>query len=214
MESKAAYKEMCTQKRTISGDNKDAEDAQIVYHAIFGTFKEDLGVLAQITKQGNWKTRNELGTCFKCQGDKNMECEFTLIEQSYYSKLTSALQTPILASNYIPNCSAPVFSGLRKHKYSDDFFAMVKKKTRVVSFSQSWDSILEGLKKTFEDIVRKIEGQGKEMEMGTVTWRQVDYLSWQNAGSLINLVVEVRNLHFLGKGTNITFKRKMYYLLL
>lgn len=34
------------------------EDAgQVVFHSIFGTYKEDLGALGQITNLASWKTR-------------------------------------------------------------------------------------------------------------------------------------------------------------
>ncbi|CAG9814635.1 unnamed protein product [Phaedon cochleariae] len=49
----------------INGKWNESEADQVMYHCVFGTFKEDLGVLADITDCGNWYTRKELGSKFK-----------------------------------------------------------------------------------------------------------------------------------------------------
>lgn len=43
----------------------DSLAKQICYHTMFGTYKEDLGISAQITNIQNWYTREEMGEVFK-----------------------------------------------------------------------------------------------------------------------------------------------------
>ncbi|CAG9822182.1 unnamed protein product [Phaedon cochleariae] len=45
----------------MNGEWTQDEAAQVMYHCTFGTFKEDLGILGEMTNQGNWFTREDLG---------------------------------------------------------------------------------------------------------------------------------------------------------
>jgi hypothetical protein len=81
----------------MAGEFTQQEAAQILYHCIFGTYKEDLGVLAQITNCATWYTRQEIGKKFQGAGTTRKAVRIQPIRQVYYSKLTSANQTGLLA---------------------------------------------------------------------------------------------------------------------
>lgn len=85
-----AYKllQKSSQKFNLEMDGTEEQAAQIVFHTIFGTFKEDLGVLKSITSVGNWSTRQELGKAFA--KSKEAVRSFNLPSLKYYSKLCSA----------------------------------------------------------------------------------------------------------------------------
>ncbi|KAK9681064.1 hypothetical protein QE152_g38595 [Popillia japonica] len=53
------YKRACKRKWTMAGKIENTQAAQIVFHSIFGTVCEDLGVLSQITNTKKWYTREE-----------------------------------------------------------------------------------------------------------------------------------------------------------
>lgn len=78
------------QKFNIEIDGTEEQASQIVFYTIFGTFKEDLGVLKSITSVGNWSTRQELGKAFS--KSKELVRSFSLPVLKFYSKLCSANQ--------------------------------------------------------------------------------------------------------------------------
>jgi hypothetical protein len=110
---------------TLIGDFTQQEASQILYHCIFGTYKEDLGVLAQITNCSTWYTREDLGRKFQGVGTSKKEVAFKPIQQILYSKLSSANQTGMLSSSYLQNSSIPVFSGQRQATFSNEFFESI-----------------------------------------------------------------------------------------
>ncbi|CAH2088479.1 unnamed protein product [Euphydryas editha] len=54
------YKLCMNRSWNMQGLMTEEVASQIVYHSIFGTYKEDLSILSQITKTGNWYTREEI----------------------------------------------------------------------------------------------------------------------------------------------------------
>lgn len=79
-------------KFTICGRMEVEKASQIVYHSIFGTFKEDLSILAQITGVSLWYTREQLGTCFRQQGSSEAMTRIEFPEMKYYAKMSCANQ--------------------------------------------------------------------------------------------------------------------------
>lgn len=106
-------------------DGTEEQAAQIVFHTIFGTFKEDLGVLKTITSIGNRHTRQELGKAFS--KSKELVRSFTLPTLKYYSKLCLANQSEFHTSNVGQVSSVPCFSGTRKVTFTEDFYEHMKR---------------------------------------------------------------------------------------
>lgn len=67
--------------------------AQVFFHDTFGTYKEDLSILRQITTMDKWKTRRELGEFMKSFGSVKTVLTFTPPKFRLFSKLSSANQT-------------------------------------------------------------------------------------------------------------------------
>lgn len=103
------------QKFNLEMDGTEEQAAQIVFHTIFGTFKEDLGVLKTITNIGTWNTRQELGKAFA--KSKETVRTFSLPQLKYYSKLCSANQSEFHTSNVGQVSSVPCFSGTKKSEF-------------------------------------------------------------------------------------------------
>lgn len=113
------------QKFNIEMDGTEEQAAQIVFHTIFGTFKEDLGVLRAITNIGNWSTRQELGKAFA--KSKEAVRTFSLPQLKFYSKLCSANQSEFHTSNVGQVSSVPCFSGARRVTFGEDFYDHMKR---------------------------------------------------------------------------------------
>lgn len=124
------YKQLqsSSQKVNIEMDGTEEQAAQIVFHTIFGTYKEDLGVLRAITNIGNWGTRQELGKAFA--KSKEAVRTFSLPQLKYYSKLCSANQSEFHTSNVGQVSSVPCFSGTRRVTFGEDFYDHMKAHTQ------------------------------------------------------------------------------------
>lgn len=113
------------QKFNLEMDGTEEQASQIVFHTIFGTFKEDLGVLRSITSVGNWSTQQELGKAFT--KSKEVVRSFSLPSLRYYSKLCSANQSEFHTSNVGQVASVPCFSVVRRVTFGEDFYEHMKR---------------------------------------------------------------------------------------
>lgn len=72
------YKKACETKWEMNGSITfhDMKAAQAAFHGIFGTFKEDLGILESITNTPRWLSREEFGSSFWkiWTGRRNSNC--------------------------------------------------------------------------------------------------------------------------------------------
>lgn len=93
------YKLCMARTWKMQGNMTEEVAAQVLYHSIFGTYKEDLSVLSQITKTGNWYTREEMGSSFRNMTGGNM-VTLRLPVQTMYAKMSCANQTGMLSGVY------------------------------------------------------------------------------------------------------------------
>ncbi|KAK9681251.1 hypothetical protein QE152_g38432 [Popillia japonica] len=142
----------------MEGTMDSIQASQILFHGIFGTFKEDLTILGQITSLATWQTREEMGNIFQKANTSGKRVTFRPPTLLYYSKLSSDNQTRKLASAYVKTCALPVFSGNRIQSYSDDFFEQIGKRIEgttsgktVPQISSALTTILSVLTKELRD---------------------------------------------------------------
>lgn len=114
-------------KFTVCGEMEEEMASQIVFHSIFGTYKEDLSILSQITDVASWYTREEMGPCFRKQGTTAHITKVTLPKIQYYSKMSCANQTGLLSGVYNQVATVPCFSGLRVHRFDAQIFRTYRK---------------------------------------------------------------------------------------
>nr|QMP82185.1 nucleocapsid protein [Blattodean orthomyxo-related virus OKIAV181] len=186
---------------TLAGKFTQQQASQVLYHCIFGTYKEDLGVLSAITNNGTWSTREELGKSFQGAGTSTTVAEITPIRQVYYSKLSSANQTGLLASSYLQISSVPVFSGSRVQTFSDEFFENLGKRAGASTGGKTIESLQGATKQLLQDIIEEVNKRGKKLEMGTVSWRDMASLTTEQHGEEVNLVVNTTGKFFLGRNS-------------
>lgn len=83
----------------LSGDFTNEAARQVVFHASFGTFKEDLSLLEQITNVKPFLTRKQLDKMFRGMGDQNANrVQFSPVKILKWAKLSQASQTDYLSS--------------------------------------------------------------------------------------------------------------------
>lgn len=99
----------------------DVEAGQVVYHAIFGTQNEDLGILQQVTNVTSpWKLRSQIAGKFRSAGKKLVN--FNIPNQVLYAKMAQANMTGLLTESSYQVRSKQVFAGVRTVKYIDSFY--------------------------------------------------------------------------------------------
>lgn len=70
----------------------EEDTAQVIFHSIYGTYLEDLGILSQITTKKAWKTRREVEAVFTKRATKN-SLIINPITFVFYSKMATSLLT-------------------------------------------------------------------------------------------------------------------------
>lgn len=66
--------------------------SEVVFHAMFGTYLDNLNVLEKITTKPKWHNRKELNAVFLKRGEKE-QILFSPILFKYVSKMAQALMT-------------------------------------------------------------------------------------------------------------------------
>jgi hypothetical protein len=209
------YKEIMKMDNiTLTGDFTQQEASQILYHCIFGTYKEDLGVLAQITNCSTWFTREDFGRKFQGVGASKKEISFKPIQQTLYSKLSSANQTGLLSSSYLQSSSIPVFSGQRQTTFSNEFFDSTGKRLGSSLGGKTIEQLQVATKTLLNEIIENIKGKGCKIDMGTVKWREVASLTEDEDGAETNAIVTTTGKFFLGRSNLILVKMLLLFFLL
>lgn len=181
----------------LNGNLDDYQAAQATFHAIFGTYKEDLGVLEVITNHARWYTREEFGGKFRKMGTSTSFTTFRLPKLIYYSKLSSANQSGKLSGVYQQTTSASVFSAYRQVYYTQDFFDNLQKKEGTSSDAKSIPAIITCLSATLKDLQKELAAD-EMAQHGTVAWHSAESLSYSTEGPETDLNVNVKNKFFMG----------------
>ncbi|KAK9880152.1 hypothetical protein WA026_010022, partial [Henosepilachna vigintioctopunctata] len=183
----------------IEGEMTESMARQILFHSIFGTFKEDLSILKQITDLGTWNTREEMGGSFKKMTTCGKSVQVFPVALKYYSKLSSANMSGLLSSSYSQVSSLPVFSGARTQTFSDDFFEQLNKRSGTISLSKTIPQLTSTLVEILTELKEKLASQNKRLELGTVKWRKIDGMDPVEGGEEIDTVFVGTGKFFWGE---------------
>nr|XP_012152155.1 PREDICTED: uncharacterized protein LOC105664042 isoform X2 [Megachile rotundata] len=178
----------------------DSQAKQVCYHSMFGTYKEDLGILSQITNQATWDTREELDRIFQKANTTGTSITFEPVKQKFYSKMSQANQTALLTSSYSQLSSIPCFSGKTKRKFSDAFFDHLMSEKSKASGGRSLQSLMSSYT-TLRDKLRKLleKNQGT-LDAGTTGWRRIEDVTPTLEGQEdTDMVIQATGRFFLGK---------------
>lgn len=183
----------------VAGSIESEKASQIVFHSIFGTYKEDLSILGQVTKVANWFTREELGTCFRQQGTSDKVTKISLPEMTYYAKMSCANQSGLLSGVYNQVVTVPCFSGKRVQKFDSDFFEHIEKNRTIATTGKTITQIQGILTSTLEELHEHLRKNKGSIAMGTTTWKDMKTLTIENHGDDVDIVVNGRGKMFLGR---------------
>nr|QMP82394.1 nucleocapsid protein [Hemipteran orthomyxo-related virus OKIAV183] len=191
------YVEACKYKWSMTGDYTAEKASQVAFHAIFGTYKEDLSILEQITTTGNWYTREELGTCFKKTLGRAIE--FELPGLTHYAKMASANQSGLLSGVYTQVSSMPCFSGLRTVTLGDDFFTHLSRRTAQNTGGKTIPQIVSALSNTLQDLHKMLSETKGQLKLGTKKWCSIEGLTLTSDGKEVDTIFQARGKLYMGK---------------
>lgn len=161
----------------ICSNNKAS---QIIFHSIFGTFSEDLGILDWMCTGTKFLTREELGDAFKGIGAATNTMEITLPKLRYYAKLRSACQTDYMGASQQQVSSMSRFSGFKDHNYTEFFRSYFQSNAETPGeIGRSLSEIRNNLIRRKEVLRQKIN-EKQVKKIGTVKWRKIDTLDWSS----------------------------------
>nr|BEJ26070.1 nucleoprotein [Aedes orthomyxo-like virus 2] len=109
----AFWNGLTTKQYTLRGDPSKLTPnlaGQALFHAVFGTHKENLNLLKWMTEQ-DFVTRRDVGDKFQGRGSCGLKVKTNIIPFVYFSKLVSAAQTDFLRGGIGQISRAPTFSG-------------------------------------------------------------------------------------------------------
>lgn len=141
--------------------------SQTIFHGIFGTCVEDLGILAQITDNRNWLNRKQLDNAFIA--DKGAVVTFTPIQYLFYSKMAAATMMKGSGTTQPMLTSKMVFSGSRKREYSRAFLEYLESGSNRVAYGTDMMSLAHALQRTKESYINSMRSEGLS-RAGTTKW--------------------------------------------
>ncbi|CAF4947591.1 unnamed protein product [Pieris macdunnoughi] len=144
--------------------------SEVVFHALFGTYLEDLSVLAQITTHAKWHQRKDLNSVFHQRASKTSATVIP-IKFKYVSKMAQSLLTKSLGNVDPVATSRPSFSGFRKRTLTQEFLSYLQTGKATHSFSGDPMLLQFALKKTKDSLLEEKDSV-KMTVAGTKTWRE------------------------------------------
>lgn len=148
------------------------EVSQIVFHGMFGTSLEDLGVLSSVTTCKNWKKRSELTEAYKVvRSDPSKK--FTPIGFTYISKGASACMMKAGSTNKPQLSSKIVFAGIRNKTYTSAFQRYLETGINSTVFGRDQLSLCSALTRMTEEY-KKLLNSGALSQAGTVKWSVIE----------------------------------------
>jgi len=180
--------------------------AQIFFHAVWGTYCEDLGVLEWMTQtSGEWANRAELGDCFRAYGTCNDTLNFQTIKFRYFSKLCSASNSGLLGRREQQTVNSYVFAGKREQKFCTTFLASLKEANQnPTAVRKDIPSLTKMIQETTNKLIELIRKKNRIIEMGTVEWRRMPK-NEEDEAEVISERCAGSGRYFLGSATEEEF---------
>lgn len=167
-----AYERMCKYTYSIRTKSASVDHVrQALFHAMFGTIFEDLGILAQITNVPAWQQRAHLDVVYKKSVDANTSAGLLdvkgLITFKKFSKLVSSNITPFGAGTLPQNVARATFAGNRVRVISKELKEYLKDGGQSTVFGATAHSIEAQLDARKRLILEMIDNK---LTAGTVGW--------------------------------------------
>jgi hypothetical protein len=166
------YDEMQKFEYAVRTNSMSADHVrQCLFHAMFGTIFEDLGVLAEVTNVAQWYQRSDLDLAFQKTTKNKTQAALLnvkgLIQFRKYSKLVSSNITPFGAGTLPQYMARHAMAGLRNRHTSKEFKDYMSGGGQNSVFGATAHSIeaqLDARKKVLMDMIEN------KLNAGTVGW--------------------------------------------
>lgn len=176
--------------RMRSGSDQ-LKTSEVVFHAMFGTYLDNLNILEQITSKAKWHTRKEVNSVFQKRGEKE-QLTFTPITFKYVSKMAQSLMTKSLGNIDPMSIGRPSFTGFRKRNFTQEFLTYITTGKSALNFTSEPTQLQYALKKLKDELLTE---KDKLMKAGTSKWEKKDKNGvWEK----VDFEVEEGNLFFYG----------------
>lgn len=173
----------------------DFSASQVVYHAIFGTQNEDLGVLQSITDvKTPWKLRSEIADKFRSAGKS--EKVVRLPQQRLYAKLSQANMTGLLTESDFQIRCKQVIAGKRTVNYIEALYKHMSSETpQAIQGGLTLHALAAFYRSLKVELISKKDEQPVH---GTVEWREISGLA-EHHGPVSNETVRESGRYFCGR---------------
>lgn len=142
--------------------------AEAIFHAMFGTYLEDLGILSQITNNGQWDNRKLISPIFLKRSTKTKQ----IIHPITLEKVSKMAQS-LLSQNMgnVDPCYAtrPSFSGKRRRIFSTPLVTYLKTGRNISNYSTDPLQLQMSLKSMKDQLVKEMDN-GNLSATGTTKW--------------------------------------------
>lgn len=145
---------------------------QIVFHSMFETVTEDLGILGQITNQKEWITRAQADAVFRKASSAPVK-EGPFVNLLYYSKLAAANMSKVSGTSNPMLINRIVFAGQRRRIYGKALKQYLDSGSRVSYMGTDVNSVCYALQQMKARALKDIETE-KGQEGGTTKWFRLD----------------------------------------
>lgn len=145
--------------------------SQVIFHAMFGTYLDDLEICEQITMNtGKWFQRREVNSVFLKRSEAS-PITVNPIKFRYVTKMAQALMTKSLGNIDPVDTCRPSFSGIRKRGFTQEFLNYLRTGKSSHSFSSDPIQLQYALKKTKDQVMEDLENV-KLLQAGTTEWEE------------------------------------------
>lgn len=185
------YKLMCQSPVTYTLNiNNEDMSRQILFHAMFGTYVEDLGILQFMTGFQHWLTRSEMSGAFTTMKASapgmGSGKKFKPIPILYYSKLASATLLKDAATTTQATNANPIMAGYRIRKFTNEMAEALKAEEGQIASIQTVSAACTHLAAVTNHLIKVTDS--RDYEAGTVSWRKMEDLTAARDGTAVDLV--------------------------
>ncbi|URQ09142.1 capsid protein [Halyomorpha halys orthomyxo-like virus 1] len=143
---------------------------QIFFHSVFGTFKEDFGILKWMTEGSpTFLNRKQMDCAF---GPSVVTKNFKPYKLKRWSKMASAQQTDFLGTSSSQVVAQSSFSGKRTRNWGEDFFKHLDSEavTRGFTGSRNVPGLTGQYSNLLSSLQKQLAARGNKTTVGTVSW--------------------------------------------
>lgn len=145
--------------------------SQAIFHAIFGTNVEDLGILSAITERKVWKQRKDFSEFFKRRSEQNSKA-VKLPAFLFISKMLTANPTKFAGTIRPMLAPGMIFSGNRKRNFTAAFNEYLVSGNQMSIIGGDAAGIAFSLRELVANLRNEMAKQGGE-SAGTTGWLKV-----------------------------------------